>query len=160
MVYKPDFTINTESEQVNFLFTSYTFKAFCERKGIELEDLLQVVSKTITPKEQQDESLRDVQPFKTKDYPALLLAANEAWCVYHKTPFTAGEAEAYQWIDVMGGLVGGVNTRNELFARFVARLLNIDETRVEAKGEPEKNAEAPGQSLPGERSTEEPLKPV
>lgn len=160
MVYQPDYTITVAGAQVNFLFTSYTFKAFCERRGIELDELLKVVYKTLTPPEEQGEELKDVEPMKTKDYPDLLLAGHEAWCIYNRIPFRAGIPEAYEWIDAMGGIVGGITQRNVLFGRFVARLLNIDETRVEVKAEGgEKNAEAPGISSPGEPSTEGQPKP-
>jgi hypothetical protein len=117
----PDYSLG----ETHFLFNSFMYKKYCEGKGIELEDLLQQVHAM----------LKEGKGFKTKDYPDILLAAHKSYCLYNKLPFNAGELEAYEWIDQMGGLVSGVDGRVQVFKLFIARLLNIDPGALDAKVE-------------------------
>jgi hypothetical protein len=117
----PDYSLG----ETHFLFNSFMYKKYCEGKGIELEDLLQQVHAM----------LKEGKGFKTKDYPDILLAAHKSYCLYNKQPFNAGELEAYEWIDQMGGLVSGVDGRVQVFKLFIARLLNIDPGALDAKVE-------------------------
>jgi hypothetical protein len=117
----PDYSIGDS----HFVFNSFMYKKYCEAKGIELEDLLKQVKAML------DEG----RGFKTADFPDILLAANKSYCLYNKQPFTAGEMEAYEWLDQMGGLVNGVSARIHVFKLFIARLLNIDPGALNAEVE-------------------------
>jgi hypothetical protein len=135
----PDYSIG----DTHFVFNSFMYKQYCEGKGIELEDLLQQVHAM----------LKEKKGFKTKDYPDILLAAHKSYCLYNKQPFTAGEMEAYEWLDKMGGLVNGVDGRVQVFKLFIARLLNIDPGALDAKVE-DVDSEAPEPSTQDEKKSD------
>jgi hypothetical protein len=133
MIYKPDYTLTTqEGTEVHFLFASYAYKKYCERKGIELEDLLNIVLKSATDRDslseeeklKYDERYQNVPNFKAADFEAMLLSAHEAWQVYHKLPVSVPEGEASKWIDEMGGIL--TLKRQDIYKLFFCRLLNVD----------------------------------
>jgi hypothetical protein len=134
MIYIPDYTIG----ESHFLFNSLAFKKYCEKKGMELEDLLTDVKAM----------LDTGKGFRTADFPDILLAGHQSWCLYNKLPFTADEATAYMWMDELGGIVGGVGNRIELFKVIIGKLLNIDPALLEAKSETTETEEK--KSLNGE----------
>lgn len=120
----PDYTITVDGGQVHFSFNSYMYKKYCEKKGIELHELLRRVQKTLTTEAEMTDELKAVKGFTQDDLPDILLTAHQTYCLYNKLPFEAGELEAFQWIDAMGGLT--VGNYGEVFLKFIAKLLNID----------------------------------
>lgn len=124
MVVKPDYTIAVNGEEVHFAFNSYMFKKYCEKQGIELHELLAKVQKTLTREDELPDELKSVQGFMPSDLPDILLVANQTYCLYNKLPFSAGELEACQWLDAIGGLLS--KGYGELFIAFISKLLNID----------------------------------
>lgn len=124
----PDYTITVNGEAVHFVFNSYTYKKYCEREGIELHELLAKVQKSLTPKNELTDEMKSVKGFMPDDLPGILLVANQTYSLYNKLPFTAGELEAFQWLDAIGGLLS--TTYGELFITFISKLLNIDPERL------------------------------
>lgn len=125
MIFTPDYSITLpEGQRIDLLFSSYFYKKYCERKGIELHEFLKQIGTVLSAKE--DEEPGRVKGFTNDDMPEIILVAHQVWCHYNKIPCDKTEADAYLWIDAMGGLVNGMATYSELFKVFVARLFNID----------------------------------
>lgn len=122
MIINPSYTI--QPGDVHLLFNSFMFKKYCERKGIELHQLLQKVQKST--EQEPSEELKDVKPFTTDDIPDILYAGHETYCRYNKIPFQVDETDVYTWIDAMGGPVSGTAKFAEVITYFFGKLLNID----------------------------------
>lgn len=165
MIYQPDYTLKIDGQDVNFLFTSLTYKKFCDRKGIELDYLLKMVQKSFAKPEDITDEMKQVKDLKIEDYIDILLSANETYCIYHRIPFNADIPDAYQWVDALGGFVSGLQKRNSLILLFVAKLLNVDLGVLSVEAKPveqvEKNAVAPVvNGSPGASSTSGQQQPV
>jgi hypothetical protein len=124
MTLLPDYTI----DNVNFSFNSYALQKYCNQKGIEMEDLYNMV--------------REGTAFKSSELPALLLVAAESYALYNKQPFTFTELDAFGWIDS----VGGFNSSKvvDVFKIFAARLLNVDLSLLNIEEQEEKNGDRQG----------------
>lgn len=145
----PHYTITVNGEPVHFCFNSYMFKKYCEKKGIELGELLAKVQKTLTTSEEMPEHLKDVKGFTPDDIPDILLTAHQTYQLYNKLPFEAGELEAYQWIDALGGLTAA--SYGDLFLVFISRLLNIDADRLKmGEKKSQVNPDRGNSNLPGD----------
>lgn len=129
MLYTHDYTIKTTEGDIHLLFNSFFYKKYCERKGIELSDLLKRVQKTLDV-QGENETLKDVKGFTQEDLSDILLTGHQTYCLYNKEPFTATELESYMWIDSLGGLVNSVGAFGEVFALFISKLLNIDTDKL------------------------------
>jgi len=159
MIYEPDYKITAGGQDVPFLFRSLTFKKYCDRKGIELDELVRMVYKTILSKDRiEAEGLQDVRDIKINDFADILLAAHETYCLYHKITFRAKEEDAFMWIDEMGGIINSRKEQMEVMLLFACKLLNIDPAMARATTDEaesgEKNAETPAMNgSPGGSST-------
>jgi hypothetical protein len=115
MIYNADLTIGNDS----FMFSTYTFKKYCDKRGIELEGLYELMAQGTA--------------FKSKDLPELLLTANETWCLYNNKKFEANELKAYSWIDQLGGF----NDLRivEVYKTFASKLLNVEKKQLDVIAE-------------------------
>jgi hypothetical protein len=135
MVFAPHYTITLQDEaktEVHFLFNNWTLKLICKKLNCELWEFQNRILKTAG----NSEGLEEVKPLGSEDVEVIMLAANESFCQYNKTPFTSTEIDASAWIDALGGSINGDFV--PFFTAFFSRIFNIDESKtvVEKKAEP------------------------
>lgn len=111
MTLKPDYTIG----DVHFSFGSWMQKTYCEKMGMELDDL--------------HTSMANGTAFKVKHLPLLLKTGAEAYSLFNKENKQYTELDAFQWIDS----IGGFNSQEvvELFKTFASSVLSIDKSKLD-----------------------------
>lgn len=132
MIYSPDYTIQLpEGGEVHLLFNTWAIKKYCEKQGIEMEELL--------------------TRLKVKELPDLMLSAAESYARYNKQEFKATDLDACEWMDAMGGFNGPKLA--EIVKTFLRRVSGLTEAeyeeRVQAATEEKKREVTP---LPGDPS--------
>jgi hypothetical protein len=145
MQFLPDYTIKlNDGKEVHFLFNTWTFRGFCNKKGIELEDLFINIQTGI--------------PFKVKDLPELLLVAAQSYAKYNSVPFQYTDEDACMWLDI----IGGINSPElkTIYVLFVSKLVNVDPKQFEVlvdsvveQVEKENKKKGQGKASNGARST-------
>lgn len=118
MVFTPDYTIEVDGKKIPLLFNSLFYREFCAAKGIELEDLFDLI--------------KQGKAFKGGDLPLLLHQAALTWHRYNAGatafPFNHPE-DSCLWLDVLGGY----NSLKlmDVYKIFVCKLSNIDPNEFE-----------------------------
>lgn len=113
MIHTADYHIG----DVPLLFNSWTFRQYCRRVDIDLDQLFEHIG--------QGERV-----IKTDHMPDLLYVAAESWCRFNNKTFTYTELDAYTWVDTMGGY--RLNEQwSALVKVFMMKLLNIPQERFE-----------------------------
>lgn len=116
-MYAPDFNIPLpDGRNVALLFNSWTYRNYCQRIGVEYEDLLMQIA--------------NGSSFRAKNLPTLLTTAAEAHAKFNDREFVVKELDADKWIDALGGF-SSPKIVNELFKIFVAKLLNKSQEEFE-----------------------------
>jgi hypothetical protein len=112
---QPDYEIQLEGGKIPLLFTSWTFREFSLRNGVEFEDLINRIN--------------EGRPIVANQIPDLLLIAAKAYCFHNKVEFQYDEADAFMWIDELGGL----NSMKlaDIIKVYLSRLLKIPEEKFD-----------------------------
>lgn len=112
MSYTPDHQIG----EVKLLFNSWTFRHFCRRINIELDELFN--------------NIGEGKLIKTEHFPELLFTAAESYCKFNNLPLTYTELDAYTWIDEIGGFTYSEKW-NGIIRSFMGKLLNLSPEQFE-----------------------------